>query len=606
MSEENPKIPLKPRILGQKPSLENQNVNQNPGLNPNSDQTSGSNCSPTLAPNLGANPATNSQLSRNSNPNQQGNSSTSGSNSSKQNECNANSSFFTELDILIRAKYPILYIVSHEEERVEKLIYQISQAQNKHCYGWSITKGLQPTGAEAQSRKKISESTRDPQEAIESIFDSMENAIYIFKDYHPFLDNISVIRRLRELAGFLRDSPRTLVIISPTLKIPCELEKEITVVEFGLPTSNEITRKLEEMIELVKSNPQVKINLTSQDKERLVKACQGLTLNEIENVLARTLISRHKLDGEDLRAIHSEKEQIIRKSGILEYYPTNEGIHSVGGLENLKDWFMKRSQAFSEKAKMFGCTPPKGILLLGVQGCGKSLVAKAISSLWNVPLLRLDMGRIFSGLVGSSEENVRRAIRTAESVSPAILWVDEIEKAFSGTQSSGQSDGGTASRVFGTFITWLQEKTSPVFVIATSNRIRDLPPELFRKGRFDDIFFVDLPDEMEREKIFEIHIKKRNRNPKGFDLALLSQSAEGFSGAEIEEAISSALYEAFNLSQELTTELIKGSLFETFPLSKTMKEEIDQLRSWAMERARPASRDQEGFVRAGTRRALEI
>ncbi|MBF0406815.1 MAG: AAA family ATPase [Candidatus Riflebacteria bacterium] len=517
-----------------------------------------------------------------------------------------NSGFYSNIDVLIRAKYPILYIVSHEEERIEKLIFQLSRAQNKKCYTWSITRGLLPYGTDFQSKKNISQSTRDPQEAIEGIFESLENAIYIFKDYHPYLDNVSIIRRMRELASFLRDSPRTLIIISPILKIPCELEKEITVAEFGFPTPAEVSNKIDEMIGLVKNNPQVKINLNPIELEKLAKACQGLTLNEIENVLARTLISRRRLDGEDLKAIHSEKEQIIKKSGILEYYPTTEAISNVGGLENLKDWLLKRSHAFSEKARAFGCTPPKGILLLGVQGCGKSLVAKAISSLWNVPLLKLDMGRIFSSLVGSSEENVRRAIKTAESVAPAILWIDEIEKAFSGMQSGGQGDSGVGSRVFGTFITWLQEKTSPVFVIATSNRIKDLPPELFRKGRFDDIFFVDLPNSEERKKIFEIHIKKKSRNPGNFNMEDLAKASEGFSGSEIEEAISSALYEAFNSGNELNSEYIISALEETFPLSKTMKEEIDELRNWAMERARPASAGQHGFQRIGTHRALEI
>ncbi|HNV70798.1 MAG TPA: AAA family ATPase, partial [Candidatus Ozemobacteraceae bacterium] len=262
--------------------------------------------------------------------------------------------------------------------------------------------------------------------------------------------------------------------------------------------------------------------------------------------------------------------------------------------------------AFTERAKAFGCTPPRGILLLGVQGCGKSLVAKAVSSLWSVPLLRLDMGRIFSSLVGSSEENVRRAIRTAESVAPAILWVDEIEKAFSGMQSSGQSDAGVSSRVFGTFITWLQEKTSPVFVIATANRIRDLPPELFRKGRFDDIFFVDLPSAIEREQIFTIHLKKKGRDPAKFDLASLSRVSDGYSGSEIEEAVSSALYEAFFQNRELETEMILQTLKETFPLSRTMREDIEELRRWAGERARPASWAPSEAGSGRLQRALEI
>jgi len=513
---------------------------------------------------------------------------------------------FHELDVLIRAKYPIIYLVTHEEERVESLLIKLSRSQNKACYSWSSTRGLLPTGTDLQSRKKISEMTRDPMAALDSVMENLENAFFIFKDFHVYLEDSIIRRRVRELASFLRDSPRTLFFVSPTLSIPCELEKEITVIEFGYPTAEEVNQKLDEMIDLVKGNPRVRIDLGPGDREKLIKACSGLTLREIENVLSKTLISRLKLDAGDLSAILQEKEQIIRKSGILEYYSATTAFGNVGGLENLKTWLQKRSEAFTERAREFGCTPPKGILLLGVQGCGKSLVAKAVSSLWNVPLLRLDMGRIFSGLVGSSEENVRRAIRTAESVAPAILWIDEIEKAFSGVQSSGATDSGVTSRVFGTFITWLQEKTSPVFVIATSNRIRDLPPELFRKGRFDDIFFVDLPQAEEREAIFAIHLKKKKRDPGSFDLKQLAQKAEGFSGSEIEEAISSAIYEAFHQGCDLDTSCIIAAISETYPLSKTMREEIDELRRWASERARSASSTRIGAVAPGTHRALEI
>ena len=261
----------------------------------------------------------------------------------------------------------------------------------------------------------------------------------------------------------------------------------------------------------------------------------------------------------------------------------------MAGLENLKDWLKKRSAAFSERAAQFGLPAPKGVLLLGVQGCGKSLCAKAASSLWKLPLLRFDIGRVFGSLVGSSEESMRRAIQTAESVAPAILWIDEIDKAFAGTQGSAGSDGGTASRVFGTFLTWLSEKTAPVFVIATANDISQLPPELLRKGRVDEIFFVDLPTEEERREIFRIHLAKRHRDPARFDLDLFARSSEGFSGAEIEEAIISGLFDAFSQGTELDTATIRAGLAETVPLSRTMSEELNRLRTWAQGRARPSS-----------------
>jgi SpoVK/Ycf46/Vps4 family AAA+-type ATPase len=313
---------------------------------------------------------------------------------------------------------------------------------------------------------------------------------------------------------------------------------------------------------------------------------------EAENVFAKSLVEKHAFD---VDVILSEKEQIIRKSGILEYYPFSEHIGDVGGLDLLKDWMEKRTVAFTEKARAFGLPSPRGVLLLGVQGCGKSLSAKAIGSLWRLPLLRLDVGRIFAGIVGSSEENMRKAIRVAESVAPCILWLDELEKGFSGTQSSGMSDGGTTSRVFGTFLTWMQDKQAPAFVVATSNDVTALPPELLRKGRFDEIFFIDLPAKEERKQIFTIHLRKRKRNPEDFDLDRLAEATPGFSGAEIEAVVVDALYDAFDSlreggdEHEIDTDTIIAAAHNTVPLSMTMRERIEDLREWAATRARAAS-----------------
>jgi SpoVK/Ycf46/Vps4 family AAA+-type ATPase len=287
--------------------------------------------------------------------------------------------------------------------------------------------------------------------------------------------------------------------------------------------------------------------------------------------------------------ILTEKEQIIRKSGMLEYYRVDEGMADVGGLDVLKDWVRKRTQAFGQRARDFGLPAPRGILLLGVQGCGKSLSCKAVAANWRLPLLRLDVGKIFGGIVGQSEENMRRAIRMSESIAPTVLWLDELEKGFSGTQSSGVSDGGTTARVFASFVTWLQEKTAPVFVVATANRIDDLPPELLRKGRFDEIFFVDLPSEEERREIFAIHLKKRKRALENFDLDRLADAAVGYSGAEIEQVIVSALYDAFDAGRDINTEDLLRNIHSSIPLSRTMKEQIDDLRMWASTRARNAS-----------------
>jgi AAA+ superfamily predicted ATPase len=498
-----------------------------------------------------------------------------------------------ELDVLIRARYPVIYVVTWEEERVEQRLAKIAEARKKKLYVWTCTQGIVRAGSEPQTAKSGSGNTADPLAALDAVLGHVEPAIYLFKDFHPFTEdvrcNIATIRRLRDVAYQLRDTYKTIVICAPMMRLAPELQKDVTILDFKPPDVPEFNRLLDRIIEDVKDKPQVQINLDADGRERLVHAARGLTLKEAENVFAKTLVLDGKIDADDVSVVFSEKQQIIKKSGLLEYYASDEAIGNIGGLENLKQWLAKRSMAFSERAAEFGLPAPKGVLLLGVQGCGKSLCAKAVSSLWKLPLLRFDVGRMFGSLVGSSEENMRRAIQTAESVSPAILWVDEIDKAFAGATGGGASDGGTASRVFGTFLTWLSDKTAPVFVITTANDISHLPPELLRKGRLDEIFFVDLPSEPERIDIFRIHLEKKSRVPDGFDLQLLAKHSEGFSGAEIEQAIVSALFDAFSDGTELNTDTIVHALDETVPLSKTMSEELARLRSWAQGRARPAS-----------------
>jgi SpoVK/Ycf46/Vps4 family AAA+-type ATPase len=293
-----------------------------------------------------------------------------------------------------------------------------------------------------------------------------------------------------------------------------------------------------------------------------------------------------------VRTVSEEKEQIIRKSGILDFFPKNESLKDVGGMDNLKDWLLKRQKAYDKKAREWGLQEPKGLLLLGVPGCGKSLTAKSIASCWEMPLLRLDIGRVFQGLVGSSEDNIRKALATAEAVAPCVLWIDEIEKGLSGVQSSGSTDGGVTSRIFSTILTWMQEKTSPVFVVATANDVNSLPPELLRKGRFDEIFFVDLPSSKERKNIFSIHLAKRNQKSESFAMEAIAKESEGFNGAEIEECVKEAMFDAYVANPEnpqLTTKFIIDAIKRTVPLSVTMDKQISNLRDWAATRARNAS-----------------
>jgi SpoVK/Ycf46/Vps4 family AAA+-type ATPase len=350
-------------------------------------------------------------------------------------------------------------------------------------------------------------------------------------------------------------------------------------------------RLLRDIVKVLREGKRADVDLTSETAEPLLKAALGLTLSEAENAFAKAIAKDQRLAPDDLGLILAEKRQVIRKSGLLEYTSADENLASVGGLDQLKLWLARRGAAFGDKARAFGLPAPKGLLLLGVQGCGKSLTAKAVAATWGLPLLRLDMGRIFSGLVGSSEENMRRATRMAESVAPAVLWVDELEKGLSGLGSSGETDSGVSARVFGCFLTWLQEKTAPVFVVATANRIDALPPELLRKGRFDEIFFIDLPSEAERRQIFAIQIQRYRRDPQGFDLDELAKLSANFSGAEIEQVVVAALFSAFSDEVELSQAHLTAAISETLPLAVTMREDIDRLRDWARTRTRPASGD---------------
>jgi SpoVK/Ycf46/Vps4 family AAA+-type ATPase len=496
-----------------------------------------------------------------------------------------------EIEVLIRARYPLIALITWEEERVETELAEFVKKLNKKLFCWSVIRGLYPQGESAQSQKRaLPRNTTDPLEALEEIVRLVDSAVFLFKDFHPYLRDNSVVRKLREVTQHMRASHKTLLFLTPTLGIPLELEKDISVIDVPLPGMPELDSLLATIADQLKDGAKKDLTIEPPAREKLLKAAQGLTLKEAENSFARALILKGKLTEEEVGIILSEKEQAIRKSGFLEYYHTDASLGGIGGLDNLKEYLARRAMAFTEKAREFGLPPPRGVLLIGVQGCGKSLTAKAVSREWGLPLLRFDVGKVFASLVGSSEENVRRAITVAESVAPALLWIDEIEKAFAGTSSSHLSDAGTVSRVFGTFITWLQEKTSPVFVMATANNISILPPELLRKGRFDEIFFVDLPGLAERRDIFRIHIRKRGRDPERFDLDALAKDCDGFSGAEIEEAVITGLFEAFYEGTELKTAHILKALEETVPLSRTMVEDIERIRTWAGHRARRAAR----------------
>jgi ATP-dependent 26S proteasome regulatory subunit len=492
-----------------------------------------------------------------------------------------------QVDVLIRARYPLVYLVTWEEDRAMQLLLQIARKQKKNFAVWTCTDGLR-TVEVASGLRSIADKGRKPLEALNAILQDGQSCVYALKDFHPYLGDPVVVRQLRDLCHTLKRSYKTVVLVSPKLELPFELQKSVAVVDLPVPDRRLMNDLLNELIVDAAAH-KAQVNLTPTDRERLVSAVLGLTLDEAERVFAQSVVRDAKFDASDVDVVLAEKKQIIRKSGLLEYYAPEEGMADVGGLDLLKEWLRKRARAFSAEARSYGLPRPKGVLILGVQGCGKSLTAKALANLWHLPLLRFDVSRIFDRFIGSSEANMRHALETAASIAPAILWVDEIEKAFSGIESSGVTDAGTTARVFGTFITWLQESPAMVFAIATANSIEALPPELLRKGRFDEIFFVDLPAPAERQDIFAIHLRKRSRDAAKFDLPRLAAQADGYSGAEIEQAIIEALYNAFDASREMTAEDLVRSLSDSVPLSRTMREEIDALRAWAVARTRPAS-----------------
>jgi SpoVK/Ycf46/Vps4 family AAA+-type ATPase len=498
---------------------------------------------------------------------------------------------------LFKARFPFIYIPTWEEQRALALINDIAYDQQlikttRKLFTWKITEGIVGEGI----RK---DDTKVPVKALEFIEKYDEPAIFVLQDFHVYfgdqgrLPDLLVIRKLRDIVMSLKQSvnPKNIVFLSPILKLPQDLEKDITIVDFPLPTFTEMKQLLDEMIEVNRQTGRIEINLNEEEKEKLVKASLGLTLSEAENAFARAMVDDGKLSIKDVEVILQEKEQIIKKTGILEFISSNLNMDEVGGLENLKRWLKKRDKSWLESAQQYGLPAPKGVLITGVPGCGKSLISKAISGMWQLPLLRLDIGKVFSGIVGSSEENMRKAIQTAEAIAPSILWIDEIEKGFNGTSSSG--DSGTSSRVFGHFLTWMQEKEKSVFVVATANNISALPPEMLRKGRFDEIFFVDLPTHRERIEIFRVHLKKRLNNPsvKGnFEISTenlekLADMTEGFVGAEIEQVVINGLFEAFYEERSVQFSDFEKVSKLIVPLAVTQAEQIKEIREWASVRA---------------------
>lgn len=479
--------------------------------------------------------------------------------------------FNDELTLLLKARYPIIFINTIEEDRIEYIIRKhIKTTLNRSIYSWDFVDGY------TNNPNNEGFAKRNPLQALELVekLTAESPAIFLLKDFNRFLTDISICRKLKNISRILKLQPKTIIIIGSELNIPKELQDLINVIQFQLPLENEINQELTRLIN------SLNLNINPQLLESLTQACQGLSLERIRRVLSKIIVTYKTIDENSISILLNEKKQIISQTEILEYWSATETIGNIGGVDNLKSWLKKRKSSFTTQASNYGLPTPRGLLLVGIQGTGKSLTAKAIANEWQLPLLKLDVGKLFGGIVGESESRLRQTIDIAETLSPCILWIDEIDKAFTINESKG--DSGTSNRVLATFISWLSEKKKPVFVVATANNVELLPLEIIRKGRFDEIFFLDLPEKEERKQIFEIHLKEfRPKTWNLFDYEKLSQLSELFSGAEIRQSIIEGMYEAFSEQREFNTDDICLALNELIPLAQLESTQNLKLQNWA-------------------------
>ena len=483
------------------------------------------------------------------------------------------------LDLLIRARTPILWIRSQEEERIASLLAAAARRLgNRALARWDFISGLSGWPG------RDGEAARNPLSALESLaaLPGEQPALLVLHDFHRYCEDASICRKLRNLANSLRQQPHTLVITAADWQPPRDLDECITLLDLPLPDQQEIETLLRNIAQACGQS------LDRELLEQLSHSCSGLSEQRIRQVAARGLASRGELGLADLDEVLEEKRQAIARSELLEYCPTEATPADIGGLDALKRWLEQRHMAFSDEARRYGLPLPRGVLLVGPQGTGKSLTAKAIAHSWSMPLLRLDVGRLFAGLVGASEARTRDMIQRAEAMAPCVLWIDEIDKGF-GAAGDGRSDGGTSQRVLASLLTWMAEKSSAVFVVATANGVEKLPPELLRKGRFDEIFLLDLPDAAERRAILDLQLRRRRPDHR-LPLEVVVDRTSGFSGAELEQVVIEAMHQAFSEQREFGESDLISAAAQLVPLSRTAREQLEALQQWASSgRARPAS-----------------
>ena len=485
-----------------------------------------------------------------------------------------------DLEVLVRAHHPLIVLEADELDRAQALVDWVADKVGLPLVSWDGQNGLRRAdmpGFEAPGTEK-------PAACLDYVLSAHSHALYFLPHFERALEDDGVVQRLHTAAHKLFQTPSALILPGAGIELPPSLQRIQTTINLSAPTPQQYFEFVQQLLRDLQRRMPIRVKLSREEVSHLLNQIQGLSLFEVKKILTKLVVESGSFHGKDVAKVAEAKRDIISRSGVLEYFASEETMGEVAGLDVLKNWLGQRKVAFErpEEARSFGLSAPKGLLLLGVAGCGKSLCAKAVASEWQLPLIRLDPSNLYSKYFGESEKNLRRAIRTAESLSPIVLWIDEIEKALA---PGRDDDSGTSTRILGTFLTWLQDKKEGVFVIATANDIEKLPPELLRKGRFDEIFFVDLPTTEVRSAILSVHLRRRGRKPEEFDLADLAQLTEGFSGSEIEQVVLSSLYTAFSRQIPLSTELLREEIDATVPLSVTACEKVAALRTWARDRA---------------------
>ena len=480
-----------------------------------------------------------------------------------------------DLKTLILSFHPIIVIETVEEERVQSLLITVADQVMQPLFEWSVTHGLMQT----PDHTPIGQ-TADPLALLRHLSGLTVTGIFLLKDFAKYLEDPKLARQFREVAWTYSKQRSTLVLSGADIQLPTEIDQEAIRYKLQLPDRDELRRTMSTVVESLKTERKIEVRFTIEEREEFLQVLQGMTLHQARQAMAYTVLEQKKLTGDAIQVVIKQKAQMVREGGLLEYYPSEDNRYQLGGFANLKAWLQRAYLGFTREAQAFNLTPPRGILIVGVPGCGKSLTAKVIAREWKLPLLKLDAGRLLDKYIGESEKNFRKAIALVEAMAPVVLWIDEIEKALVSSGGS-DADGGLSRRLFGAFLTWLQEKRQDVFVVATANDLAILPPELLRKGRFDEIFFVDLPNPEEREAILKIHLTLRKQEIGHFDLAQIVAGCEGFSGAEIEQAVIASLYRAMAQKRALDTGLILEELRQTVPLSVTRREDVEGLREMA-------------------------